>query len=157
MAKIIPGFPNYSVTECGRVFGPRGELSRCADRRGYLRVWPYVNGRRKELSVHRAVALAWIDGDHSLTVNHVDSNKANNHASNLEWVSNADNLRHSFRSGTHRGHSGKRGRTYAIPAADRARMFDEIRGGASIRRVADAHGVGRATLQYQYKRNGSLI
>ena len=42
--------------------------------------------------VHRLVAMAFVSGDTSLTVNHIDMNKLNNRADNLEWISHADNL-----------------------------------------------------------------
>jgi len=51
------------------------------------------------MTVHRLVAMAWVAGDHSLSVNHKDGNKLNNHASNLEWVSLADNTRHQHETG----------------------------------------------------------
>ena len=38
--------------------------------------------------------MAWVEGDHSLSVNHKDGNKLNNHADNLEWISLANNTRH---------------------------------------------------------------
>ncbi len=100
MALTIKAFPRYSVSEWGEVFGPRGRLKACKDKRGYHRVWLYdSNGKRFEKYVHRLVAECFVDGDKGLTVNHIDGNKNNNHKSNLEWMSNADNLKHSFEAG----------------------------------------------------------
>lgn len=53
-----------------------------------------VNG--KLISVHRLVLLTWRplpnDGE-PMTVDHLDSNRRNNHLDNLEWVSRDENLR----------------------------------------------------------------
>lgn len=53
-----------------------------------------ING--KLISVHRLVLLTWRplpnDGE-PMTVDHLDSNRRNNHLDNLEWVSQDENLR----------------------------------------------------------------
>ena len=46
--------------------------------------------------VHRLVASVWVTGwFEGAEVNHVDYNRANNRADNLEWISHRDNLIHS--------------------------------------------------------------
>lgn len=59
-----------------------------------------VSIKGKTYSVHRLVAAAFIpkiDGkDH---VNHIDGNRSNNHVSNLEWVSNQENVNHAWDTG----------------------------------------------------------
>lgn len=45
------------------------------------------------------VAMCWVPNDDPLTkveVNHKDYCRTNNHASNLEWMSHADNVRYSM-------------------------------------------------------------
>ena len=65
---------------------------------GYLYVGLCKDGKRKNHSVHRLVAIAFIDNPHNLyTVNHKIEDKADNRASNLEWMSLSDNLNY----GTH--------------------------------------------------------
>jgi hypothetical protein len=50
----------------------------------------------KTMIIHRAVALAYIPNPNNYdNVNHIDENKTNNHVSNLEWMSNADNVAYS--------------------------------------------------------------
>lgn len=67
---------------------PRYEISLCKD------------GKRKGKFVHRLVAEAFIPNPKNLeTVNHKDGNPLNNNVDNLEWLSNADNIRHAFNSG----------------------------------------------------------
>lgn len=64
--------------------------------KGYLRVW--IGG--KLLFVHRLVATKYIANPNNLPqVNHKDGNKLNNHADNLEWVSNKQNRDHAVKNG----------------------------------------------------------
>lgn len=58
---------------------------------GYVKVKTAVGIK----SAHRLVMLTWrpIPNAEDLTVDHLDHNKRNNSVSNLEWVSEAENLR----------------------------------------------------------------
>lgn len=95
------GFPNYEVSNLGnvrsldRVSIRRGtktnlkgfELKK-RDVRGYYRVVLYSGDRasHKAFSVHRLVALAFVDNEHNFPyVNHKDENRKNNRSDNLEW------------------------------------------------------------------------
>lgn len=161
--KPIPGYEGlYEVTESGEVWSLlTGKLLKTTpdSKRGYQRVWLYKDGIRKEIYVHRAVALAWVDGDLSLTVNHKDGNNQNNHAANLEWISNAENLRHSFDAGIRkRENMGKKcGHSYAIPSVALRAMAALVRAGRSMRSVATEFGYDRSTFQYQMKQNGGVL
>lgn len=64
------------------------------------RVCLWKDGKEHTHLVSRLVALAWCDGyEKGLTVNHIDGNPLNNNASNLEWVTFAENIHHAFRTG----------------------------------------------------------
>ena len=61
---------------------------------GYCMV--YCGGTvHRHLSAHRVVMLTWrpTDNAENLTVDHLDHNKRNNALSNLEWVTEEENLR----------------------------------------------------------------
>ncbi|MBC1286901.1 HNH endonuclease [Listeria booriae] len=68
--------------------------------KGYPCVGLLVNGKQTRYSVHRLVAQTFIPNpDDKREVNHIDGNKMNNHASNLEWVTPQENVQHSFAIG----------------------------------------------------------
>lgn len=67
---------------------------------GYKKVNIRINGKDMKVYVHRLVALTFIpNADGRKEVNHIDSNPANNHVSNLEWVSSSENTVHAVKKG----------------------------------------------------------
>lgn len=73
-------------------------------RLGYLRVGLSRDGKEKKFLIHRLVADAFIGKNNGLEINHKDGNKANNHVSNLEWVTRRENIKHAFETGLNKGH-----------------------------------------------------
>lgn len=62
---------------------------------GYLLVSLHGNGKKRAASIHRFVAETFIPNpDNKPQVNHLDENKTNNCVSNLEWVTNLENVNH---------------------------------------------------------------
>lgn len=62
---------------------------------GYLIVDLRDGENRKQVRVHRLVALAFLPNpENLLTINHKDECITNNELSNLEWMSIADNVRY---------------------------------------------------------------
>lgn len=63
---------------------------------GYQVVWLSKNGIVKALTIHRLVAKAFIPNpQNKKDINHIDGNKTNNKASNLEWTTRSENVKHS--------------------------------------------------------------
>jgi hypothetical protein len=63
---------------------------------GYTYVKISFNKKSTKYSIHRLVALNFIDNPNSkLEVNHIDSIRLNNNVKNLEWVSKSENQCHS--------------------------------------------------------------
>jgi len=81
-------------TTTGRVLSP------CDNGRGYLLVGKYINGKKKNFYVHRLVAEAFLTkGAGKTEVNHINGDKRDNRAQNLEWCTSSENKIHAFRTG----------------------------------------------------------
>lgn len=113
--KTIEGFENYQISNKGRVISnvhskPKF-LNPQTDAIGYqhVRLYPddyrfgkYANGRGKKPKlekVHRLVATHFLEvptTDEKWTVNHIDGHKENNDVTNLEWITHAENIQHSW-------------------------------------------------------------
>lgn len=79
----------------------RAFLKAFSDRVGYIRVNFLHEGTTKGIMVHQAVARAWIprSSPERIEVNHIDLDKSNNHYSNLEWCTRAENILHASLNG----------------------------------------------------------
>lgn len=65
---------------------------------GYLNVELCNSISNKTISIHRLVAIAFIPNpDNKEQVNHIDEVKTNNDLSNLEWVTQKENMNHGTR------------------------------------------------------------
>lgn len=63
---------------------------------GYAQVTLEKSGTRKSLLVHRLVAMAFIPNPEAFPqVNHINGNKTDNRAENLEWCTAKENMVHS--------------------------------------------------------------
>ena len=113
--KPVVGYEGlYEVSNLGRVKSlPRkdskgGIKSQRETIWGYLLCQLWKDGKGKNHSVHRLVAEAFIPNPEvKQTVNHIDCNKHNNRADNLEWATQSENVRHSVKLG-HYESSGAR-------------------------------------------------
>lgn len=92
----MPEYPGYSVSDAGFVLGKSGRvLSPKISNRGYEEVCLLVDGDRLMRSVHRLVAAHFVaNPEKKPQVNHIDGNKTNNAACNLEWMTNQENFEH---------------------------------------------------------------
>lgn len=94
--------PTYEVSSEGRVRNSKtGRLMKTSvNSKGYPQVCLHSACKQYTRPIHRLVADAFYDGDHTgLDVNHIDGNKTNNHISNLEWCTRQENLRHAYDTG----------------------------------------------------------
>lgn len=92
----------YSVSNYGDVYSHKRNIYKKQPIRshGYKTVQLFNDYKSKSFLVHRIVAIAFLENlELKKQVNHKDSNKLNNHISNLEWVTHQENTIHSFKSG----------------------------------------------------------
>lgn len=94
----IDDFPGYYVTTDGNVYSDRNQklLMLNDNGHGYLSVQLYNERGKQKRYIHRLVAKAFVpndDPEHKTEVDHLDGDKTNNHADNLQWLSRAANIR----------------------------------------------------------------
>lgn len=65
---------------------------------GYLMVQLCVEGVKKAHTVHKLVARAF-HGESDKWVNHINGDKLDNRAENLEWTTPGENLTHAWANG----------------------------------------------------------
>lgn len=88
----IEGYEDmYQVSDLGRVrslkFGRVKVLRSYKNRDGYLKVFLWKYGKRRNIYVHRLVANAFIPNSDKTKneINHINEDKTENIATNLEW------------------------------------------------------------------------
>ena len=87
--------PNYLVTVDGRVFS----LHTMRYLKNFTKAGDYVYVKigSKSYRMHRLVAQTYIPNPKNKEqVNHIDGNKTNNMLCNLEWMTQSENIQHSF-------------------------------------------------------------
>ena len=78
-------------------------LSPTKDRYGYLKVILSCNGKCKTINVHKLVAQAFIENPDNLPeVNHINEDKTNNRADNLEFCDHKYNMNYGTRQERYR-------------------------------------------------------
>lgn len=96
--KVVFWKGRYLVYEDGKIFDAckKKFLTHYVQSLGYIQVW--IEGSK--IYLHRIVCELFVANRPGLLeVNHKDGIKSNNHFSNLEWVTHADNLRHAVDTG----------------------------------------------------------
>jgi hypothetical protein len=97
--KDIPEYPQYKIGNFGNIWSSnRGRvLQATLDQDGYVRNGFWNSGKRKSFMVHRLVARAFVPNpEDKPTVNHIDGDKTNNHYTNLEWNTVAEQNDHKI-------------------------------------------------------------
>ena len=93
---------NYAISNLGNIINVKsGRLLKTnINPYGYKYVQLSINGIRTTYRIHRLVARAFVDNpDNKPYVNHIDGNKLNNNANNLEWVTAKENDNHARKTG----------------------------------------------------------
>lgn len=117
--KDIKGYEGkYQVSNLGRVKscarilskGKRGQrfqkeriLVNCYNKSRYFQVLIYNDKKTpRVVRVHRLVAEAFLEKAHTTaTVDHIDNNKTNNNASNLQWMTISENTKKAVEDKLH--------------------------------------------------------
>lgn len=92
----------YMISDLGNVktlcFKEPRLLTITTQASGYKYVMLQINKKNVNFRLHRLVAMAFVPNPNNYKeINHIDGNKANNCANNLQWCTRAYNCSYSFR------------------------------------------------------------
>ena len=153
--RAVKGFTRYEVSDCGAVRNIHTKEVKAIryTKTGYCITDLKENGKKKTAYVHRLVAEAFVDNPGNLPhVNHIDENKQNNTAVNLEWCSAEYNNRYGTHNArikaTKTDRCGKRVAKVDILTGDVLCVF------ASITEAAESVGVTKQAIKYALEEEG---
>lgn len=99
----MPNWKGYYISIDGEVYSTKNNkvLKPRMTRDGYVRYFLYSEKVNRHVFAHRLVTQVYNPEKYNekLQVNHIDGNKLNNHASNLEMCSASENILHAFKIG----------------------------------------------------------
>lgn len=113
--KNIEGYPNYMVSNMGRVkslnynhTGKENILKTLLDGKGYYFVTIFKNKKPKCCRIHRLIAEAFIPNiENKPFIDHINTDKTDNRIENLRWVTHKENMNNqittSKMSNSHKG------------------------------------------------------
>ena len=91
----IPGYEKYRVFQDGRIWSHArmpGKFLKPRGNGGYFQVTLCRDGKQKRMSVHRLVAMAYIENpDNKPQVDHINRVKTDNRILNLRWATPLEN------------------------------------------------------------------
>lgn len=130
--KKISDLADFEISTTGLIRNQKSKVpvTLCQTKNGYLKTNIFHNGKRYSQLVHRIV-LREFTHKSSLQVNHKDGNKKNNHLTNLEYVTQSENIKHAFRLGI-QCHTGEKNPAHKLAEAD----IKSIRKMAAERRIS---------------------
>jgi len=150
--RVIPGWPEYSVSEDGHVVRVKGGQGARAGK--YLTPWRNVqnqylcvhlwrDNRAKSIPVHRLVAFAFHGNPPSTkhVVAHCDGSRDNNRAWNLRWATQKENITDTFRHGTH--NRGQRNGKARLSEESVLSIFSMAEAGHTQKAISQHFGVSR--------------
>lgn len=99
--KECPSLEGYEVSNFGKVRNAKtGHILKTNYQRTSRYETVTVGTKKIHCDIHRLVAAAFIDNpEHKTQVNHIDGDKSNNRADNLEWCTGSENMKHAFCNG----------------------------------------------------------
>jgi len=144
---------HYAVSEDGRVWSYKTDkwLKPATTSNGYKSV--RLNNKTQNL--HRLVAEAFCDKPEGCNqVNHIDGDKTNNHASNLEWVTMSENHKHAYFTGIRKPSDVQREAVRKQGIKNRKFTMDEAR---FMRSMYNTYGFTQTAIAKLFETSSAVI
>lgn len=162
--RAIPDWEDrYQVSNLGRVkrisfnapdrsgkIKPYPELlkKKVPHKRGYVTVNLSRDGKNRHVLVHRLVATAFHgQPGPDQVANHKDGDKTNNRASNLEWVTQAENMRHAVETGLQRSARGEAAGNSKLNRHQVRHIRAHLAAGERVKTIAQRFGVSQRAIR----------
>ena len=154
----IEGFPEYFIGEDGTVASIKGkewrELKPSIDGHGYQHVSLRNSGKTTDKKVHNLVAEAFLGArPKGFVVDHIcpERGKTYNHYSNLEYVSQRENIHRAWANGlcelTVNHRTGAK-RQRLIPDAEISQIMELKGSGLTQKEIAAKFGISQSMVSY---------
>lgn len=134
----------FLISDCGDLYSLKTKkILKQTSANGYMMYIASLGcrGKNKAIKIHIAVAENFVSGKKDgLTVNHIDGDKSNNHYTNLEWVTQSENIKHAYKTGLAKSSQAKR-----VKCVNTGEIFD------SISAAGRWCGVKKSTIQNMLK------
>lgn len=140
---------DYTVYSDGRIEGPeRGFLKQRKNQDGYMEVTLGVTeNRHSRVKVHRIIAEQFVPNPFGLPeVNHLDCDRSNNNADNLEWCTHQQNVKYSADKGNYKRHMGEENGRAKLTWNIVWRIRNEYSDGKSIAEMSKENNIPYSTV-----------
>ena len=93
----VRSLDRISIDKNGRKFSKKGSMRKVSKSKGYSIIGLSKDNKQKMHLVHRLVAKEFIPNSRreATVVNHIDGDKSNNSVTNLEWITQSENMSHN--------------------------------------------------------------
>lgn len=139
----------YLSSDNGKVYNLKGvEIKQRLNADGYPVVTLGKKSNRRSIGVHRIIATLFVENPgNKLEVNHIDGNKQNNDASNLEWVTRSEQMLHAHRTGL-KSEAGELNGRHILKEEDVRDIRNLLGQGRTVYSIAKQYGRGWQTINH---------
>lgn len=138
----------YLVTSAGEIFSKRAngkKLTPHPNHKGYAMVGVMVDGVLYKKAVHSIIAECFLgERPKGYQIDHIDNDKTNNRADNLQYITPSENVKKSYDSGN-KDHSGFKASSSKYSPWDFEQVLVLSALGFSLQEVVDLTDVKRGT------------